>query len=180
MIVGAIGGYVRFHIEKRRVIKLKKWTITLIILPFSVFIISTSSATEKVELGLAETGPASLAYNLVAGVAENTNTKTNLATITAEATPDLKKMFGYKGEPPYKNIRGIAVAYTSNISWNAMQGINEVADLAGKKISLGSPRSLMEYFGGLGEISLPGIIYTRNRSSNDDPSNRYSNVCFFI
>jgi hypothetical protein len=38
----------------------KKWTITLIILPFSVFIISTSSAAEKVELGLAETGPASL------------------------------------------------------------------------------------------------------------------------
>jgi TRAP transporter TAXI family solute receptor len=184
----------------------KKWTITLIILPFSVFITSTSSAAEKVELGLAETGPASLAYNLVAGVAENTNTKTNLVRITAETTAGFEEnvrllgrgetelaLFGgtqayqalrgigpYKGEPPYKDIRGIAVAYAGNISWNARQGINKVTDLAGKNVSLGPPGSLMGYFGGLGEISLPGIIYTRNRSSNDDPPNRYSSVCFFI
>lgn len=86
MIAGVIGGYVRFPVEKMRAIKLKKWTITPIILPFSVFITSTSSAAEKAELGLAETGPASFAYNLVAGVAENTNTKTNLVRITAERT----------------------------------------------------------------------------------------------
>ena len=95
-----------------------KWTIILIILPFSVFITSTSSAAEKVELGLAETGPASLAYNLVAGVAENTNTKTNQVRITAETTAGFEEnvrllgrgetelaLFG--GTQAYQGLRGI-------------------------------------------------------------------------
>lgn len=104
---------------------------------------------------------------MAGGVAENTNTRTNLVKITADTTAGFEEnvrllgrgetepaLFGgtqayqglrgigpYKGEPPYKDIRGITVAYAGNISWNARQGINKVTDLAGKKVSLG-PREV--------------------------------------
>ena len=65
---------------------MRKWTIIFTVFAFSLFIKSTSLAAGKVELGLAGAGPASLAYNLVAGVAENTNTKTDLVRVTPETS----------------------------------------------------------------------------------------------
>ena len=155
--------------------KMKKWAITFILLAFSLFITGASNAAQKVELGFAGAGPASLAYTLVGGFAENTNTKTNLVRITPEtsagmvenvrlvgrgetelglfsslqAYQGLRGIGSFKGEAPYKDIRGIAVAYTGNVSWNVKEGINTFADLAGKRVSIGPPGSLIGYLGGL-------------------------------
>jgi len=127
------------------------------------------------ELSLAGAGPSSLAYNLAAGVAENTNTKTKKLRITAETSsgfvenirlvgrgetelaltggPDvfnaLRSTGQYKGEPAYSDIRGLAVTYTSAISWNARDGIAKVEDLAGKTVSVGPPGSALSSVGEL-------------------------------
>lgn len=127
------------------------------------------------ELSLAGAGPSSLAYNLAAGVAENTNTKTKKLRITAETSsgfvenirlvgrgetelaltggPDvfnaLRGEGQYKGEPPYTDIRGLAVNYTSAISWNAREGITKIEDLVGKTVSVGPPGSALTSMGEL-------------------------------
>jgi TRAP transporter TAXI family solute receptor len=154
---------------------MKKWAITSIIFAFSLFITSASSVAKKVELGLAGSGTASLAYTLVAGFAENTNTKTNLVRITPEtsagyvenirllgrgetelalfgglhAYQGLRGIGAYKGEPPYKDIRGVAVVYVGNVSWCAKKGITKVTELAGKRVNLGPPGSNIAYLGEL-------------------------------
>jgi TRAP transporter TAXI family solute receptor len=147
---------------------MKKWMIFLLI--FSIAFISTGYTpcrAQKIELGIAGSGPASLAYTLVAGLAENTNRRTNMVRLTPETTAGyvenvrllgrgetqlalfgasniydgLHSLGAYKGEPPYKAIRGMAVAYVGTASWNAKEGINSIMDLAGKRVSLGPPGS---------------------------------------
>ncbi len=153
---------------------MKKWVIFLLVLPM-VFIFAgpTPGSAQKIELGIAGAGPASLAYTLAAGFAENVNRRTKMLRLTPETTAGYVEnvrllgrgdtelaLFGganiydglrsrgkYKGEPPYKAIRGIAVAYVGSASWNAKEGINSIMDLVGKRVSLGPPGSNISFLG---------------------------------
>lgn len=152
---------------------MKRLAAALFILGFSLVAVSAPSHAAKFELGIAGAGPASLAYTLAAGVAENTNTKSKLVRITAETSAGfvenvrlvgrgetqlaftggtqiyegLRGLGPYKGEPPYKDIRGVAVAYGTNNSWNAKEGINSIPELAGKTVSIGPPGSAIAQLG---------------------------------
>lgn len=132
-----------------------------------------AAAQKRHELGLAGAGPASLAYTLTAGVAENTNRRTKLVRVTAETSAGfvqnvrlvgkgetemalisgsqvfegLRAIGPFKGEAPYQDLRGVAVAYTGTASWNAREGITSVPELAGKTVSLGPPGSLIAHMG---------------------------------
>ncbi len=155
---------------------MKKITGALFIFVFSLVVTGTlSHAAKRIELGLAGAGPASLAYTLVAGVAENTNTKTKMMRITPETSAGfvqnvrllgrgetelaliggtqlyqgMRGIGPYKGEKPYKDIRGLAVAYGGNLSWNGGKGINSISDFAGKTVSGGPPGSFLDYMGTL-------------------------------
>ncbi|MBI3126966.1 MAG: TAXI family TRAP transporter solute-binding subunit [Candidatus Tectomicrobia bacterium] len=142
---------------------------------FSVMLLTaaTIAFAAKFEIGLAGAGPASLAYTLAAGVAENTNTKTKLLRITAETSAGFvenirlvgrgeshlaftggiqifqafRGLGPYKGESPYKDLRGVAVTHGTNVSWNAREGINSVPELAGKTVSIGPPGSAIADLG---------------------------------
>lgn len=153
---------------------MKKWVIFLLVLPM-VFIFAgpTPGSAQKIELGIAGAGPASLAYTLAAGFAENVNRRTNMVRLTPETTAgyvENVRLLGrgdtqlglsgganiydglhskgpYKGEPPYKAIRGVAVAYVGTVSWNAKEGINSIMDLVGKRVTLGPPGSNIAFLG---------------------------------
>jgi TRAP transporter TAXI family solute receptor len=153
--------------------EMKRLAAAFFILGFSLAAPGAPSHAAKFELGIAGAGPASLAYTLAAGVAENTNTKTTLLRITAETSAGfvenvrlvgrgetqlaltggtqiyegLRGLGPYKGEPPYRDLRGVAVAYGSNNSWNAREGINSIAELAGKTVSVGPPGSAIAQLG---------------------------------
>lgn len=152
---------------------MKRLAAAFFILGFSLVAAGAPSHAAKFELGIAGAGPASLAYTLAAGVAENTNTKTTLLRITAETSAGfvenvrlvgrgetqlaftggtqiyeaLRGLGPYKGEPPYKDLRGVAVAYGTNNSWNAREGINSIPELAGKTVSIGPPGSAIAQLG---------------------------------
>lgn len=139
------------------------------------FLGGASAARAADELSVAGAGPSSLAYNLAAGVAQNTNTKTNKIRITAETSsgfvenirlvgrgktelaltggPDvfngLRSTGQFKGEPAYVDLRGVAVTYTSSISLNAREGISKIEDLVGKTVSVGPPGSALTSVGEL-------------------------------
>lgn len=130
---------------------------------------------QNYRLSITGAGPASLGYTLAAGLAENTNTKSKVVRMTAETSggyvenirlvgrgesefgltggtqifEGLRAIGPYEGEQKYENLRGVAVAYEGNISWNAREGIEKVEDLVGKRVSLGPPGSNISYVGEL-------------------------------
>jgi TRAP transporter TAXI family solute receptor len=132
-------------------------------------------ALAQAQVAIAGAGPGSLAYNMAAGIAENTNTKTKAVRVTAESSSGfvenarlvgrgetelgitsgvqlyeaLRAEGSYKGESPYKNLRGVAITHESGASIKAREGINTIADLEGKTISFGPPGSLLGYAGEL-------------------------------
>lgn len=134
---------------------------------------ATSASAAEYEVSIAGAGPASLAYNLAAGLAENTNAQTELVRATAETSAGfvenlrlvgrgetefalttgvqidqgLNARGAYEGEDKYTDIRGVMVGYTGNISWNASTDIESYADLAGKTVAVGPPGSLLSYLG---------------------------------
>ena len=152
---------------------MKKTAILFVIL--SLITCNYAFADKIADLRFAGAGPASLAYTLVAGFAENTNSKTDLVRITPETTAGyvenirllgrgetdlalfgglhayqgLRSIGPYKGEPPYTDIRGVAVAYVGNVSWCAEDGITKISDLEGKHVNLGPPGSNIAYLGEL-------------------------------
>ena len=157
---------------------MKKRIVILIMVGFFLLGANLSfGAGKKIDLSIAGSGPASVAYMLVAGFAENTNTKTDKVRITPQTSAgfvenirllgkgktDLALYGGvhlyqgfhsegpFKGEPPYKDIRGLGVAYVGNMSWYGKEGINKITDFVGKRVSLGPPGSNSAY---LGEIIL--------------------------
>lgn len=134
---------------------------------------ATNAVAAEYEVSIAGAGPASLAYNLVAGLAENTNAQTDLVRATAETSAGfvenlrlvgrgetefalttgvqidqgLNARGPYEGEDKYTDIRGVMVTYTGNVSWNASKDIESYADLAGKTVAVGPPGSLLSYLG---------------------------------
>lgn len=146
----------------------------------SVFALGLAAAAGAVpagaadyEVSIAGAGPSSLAYNLAAGLAENTNSKTDKVRATAETSAGFvenirlvgrgETEFGltsgvqidqgvnakgpYEGEDKYTDLRGVMVTYTGNISWNASTDIQSYADLEGKTVAVGPPGSLLSYLG---------------------------------
>jgi uncharacterized protein len=150
-------------------------TVTILLGLGAAAVAAAPVLAAKYELAVAGAGPASLAYTLVAGLAENTNKRSKDVRVTPEtsagyvenvrllgrgetelaliggtqAFQGLRAIGPYKGEPKYTDIRGVAVAYSGNISWNAKDGITSVPELAGKTVSLGPPGSFIAYVGEL-------------------------------
>jgi len=149
--------------------------IRAVMLASSLVAAMTGEALAQHQIAIAGAGPGSLAYNLAAGLAENTNSKTKAVRVTAESSSGfvenarlvgrgetelgiisavqafeaLRSKGTYAGEPPYKDLRGVAITHASGASIKAREGINTIADLAGKSVSFGPPGSLLGYAGEL-------------------------------
>lgn len=141
----------------------------------AVVVVATPALSQSGETTIAGAGPGSLAYNMAAALAENVNRADAGMRATAESSSGFVENarlvgrgetdFGitsgvqvfealtsagpYEGEPGYSDLRGVAITHGSSASIVAVEGIEEMADLEGKRLSLGPPGSLLGYTGEL-------------------------------
>lgn len=152
---------------------MRRYTLVSILVFSFLFATGGASWAQKLKLSIGGSGVGSVAFTLVAGMAENTNSKSKLVNLTPETTAGfvenirrlgtgemefaligsqntyegLRGIGPYRGEKPYTDIYGAAVVYVGNVYWCARPGIEKVTDLAGQRVSLGPPGSNIALLG---------------------------------